>query len=446
MDTVGPFPECTATGYRFFSLFVDEVSGYTVLFGNKAKCAFETATALLNLSGWFGIPDSFHSDGGAEFDSDVVHQFSTLCCVRHTLSIARAPNTNGLAERNVQLSKRVLRHLTSSLADFHYWSYLLPLVQRAVNFLHRQDLGCCPQQFVFGLASNQDAFVIPCAPASVSQSLLADANRYHYAAGIMHAALRFQETILMKILELRELQLEAAAASQPASSSTLEVGDLVSIPWRDNSPPTPLHPRMCGPYVVTALDRSANTIQLQHQCSPPPPDQLAQTSWSIRAGVFILSDLQGLPLADPTSCGLAGSTVIPQPIDCILSCSLLAHPLPVADCPAHVRNHSFLVRWLGKPQASASAVSYDVVKHTIACDRFCAANSFLVGHISVLHSPATFDPHVRPCNERPAHPPVPSHELQLSSSLVAPISSPCSESTPMDSLSSSHEPHCPDRF
>lgn len=415
MDTVGPFPECSATGFRFFSLFVDEVSGFSMLLGNKAKCAFETAVSLLHLSGLFGLPDSFHSDGGSDFDSDVVHQFSALCCVRHTLSIARAPHTNGLAERHVQLSKRVLRHLTTTLADFHYWGFLLPLVQRAVNFLHRQDIGCCPQQFVFGLSANLDAFVVPCAPAPVSPSLIADANQHHYSAGLMHAALRFQERLLQRVLELRERQFEAAASAQPASLTALSVGDLVLIPWRDNSPPSAFHPKMCGPYVVTALDPAANTVQLEHNCSPAPVNQPAQTSWSLRSGVFILSDFHGLPEADPSAGGLMLDSPLPQPIDCILSCSLLPRPLPTPDVPAHVRNHLFLVRWLNRPQAAASSVSYDVIKHTVACDRFCAANPFLVGHVSVLSPPPLFDPHARPLSERPSHPR--SHRLSSLSHL-----------------------------
>jgi hypothetical protein len=411
VDTVGPFPECSGTGFNYFSLFVDEVTGFILLFGNKAKCAFETAAALIQLTGLFGLPDSFHTDGGSEFDSDVLHQFSVLCCVRHTMSIARAPNTNGLAERNVQQAKRALRHLTLSLADFSYWGFLLPIVQRATNFLHRQHLGCCPQQLVFGLSANLDSFVIPCTAAPVTKSLVVDANTHHYAAGIMHAALRFQERTLLRVAELREKQFDAAASCLPAVSGSLQVGDLVLIPWRDDTPPSALHPRMCGPYVVTSLNFNMNTVQLEHSSSPTPPNQLAKTSWSLRAGLHILSDLACPSIDDPASQGLAADSVLPQPIDCILSCSLLSTPLPCFENPSHVSNHLFLVRWLNRPQSSASSVRYDVVKHTVACDRFCLANPFLTGHVSTLHAPASFDPHARPLSERPSHAPVSSAEL-----------------------------------
>jgi hypothetical protein len=412
VDTVGPFPECSGTGFKFFSLFVDEVSGYVLIYGNKAKCAFETAAALIQLTGLFGLPNSFHSDGGSEFDSDVLHQFSALCCVRHTLSIARAPNTNGLAERNVQQAKRVLRHLTSTLADFAYWGFLLPIVQRATNFLHRQHLGCCPQQLVFGLYANTDAFVIPCVAAPVTTSLIVDANQHHYSAGIMHAALRFQERILLRFAELRERLFDAAVSALPAVSGSLQVGDLVLIPWRDNSPPSSLHPRMCGPYVVTALDARANTIQVEHSCVPPPANQLARTSWTIQSGVFILSDLDCPAAEDPASCGLAADSPFPQPIDCILSCTLRDQPLPVASNPSHVSNHIFLVRWLNRPQSAASLVDYTVVKHTAACDRFCIANPTLSGHKSALRLPDFFDPHAQAPSARPSHPPIASAELR----------------------------------
>jgi transposase InsO family protein len=140
IDTAGPFSDCSATSFLYLTLFIDEVSGFTLLYGARTKCALEVAVSLLHFSGLFGLPDSFHSDGGREFDSDIFNQFCTLCSVRHNLSIARAPNSNGIAERQVQLVKRVLRQLCSTLANFSSWGLLIPLAQRAVNFLHRQDL------------------------------------------------------------------------------------------------------------------------------------------------------------------------------------------------------------------------------------------------------------------------------------------------------------------
>jgi len=414
LDTVGPYPECSATAFKFISLFVDEVTGYTLLFGAKTKCALELAVSLIHLCGLFGLPDSFHTDGGSEFDTDVLHQFSALCSVRHNTSIARAPSTNGLAERQVQLAKRMLRQMSPVIGGASYWGLLIPLVQRAVNFLHRQDLGCCPQQFVFGLNANSDAFVIPCTPSPVSENANAEANDFHPAAGIMHAALRFQERTLQRVLEHRERQLESAISSRPAvPASTVFVGNLVLIPWRDNLPPTPLHARMCGPYTVTSVDDRTNTITLHHIADPPPVGQLLHTSWSLRAGVFPISDFDGLPIEDPSASHLVLSDTLPKPIDCILSCTLVQGPLPVPDTPAHARNHRFLVRWLGRPQSEASHVSYDDIKHSLACDRFCAANAFLLGHVSILRPPATFDPHVRPLPERPAQPPVPIAEAYL---------------------------------
>jgi hypothetical protein len=414
VDTIGPFPECSATGFRFISLFIDEMTGYTLLFGAKTKCALKLAVALLSLTGLFGLPDSIHSDGGSEFDTDVLHQFSVLCSVCHNLSTARAPNTNGLAERQAQLSKRMLRQMHPIIGTATYWGLLIPLVQRATNFLHRGDMGCCPQQFVFGLAANMDAFVIPCSPATVSDEEMAAANSYHPSAGLMHTALRYQERILQTVLEFRERHFEAAQRSSPAANvDSLSVGDLVLIPWRDITPPTALHPRMCGPYVITNVNPAANTIALEHISNPPPQHQLRHTSWSCKAGVHLLSDFQQLPLEDPSSSGLAVDRPFPQPIDCILSCSLLDLPLPQPDAPAHVSNHRFLVRWLGKPQAEASYVSYDTVKHTVACDRFCSANPSLLGHASILRPPSSFEPQARPAAEHSSAPLVATSEAHL---------------------------------
>ncbi len=155
--------------------------------------------ALLELSSFFGVPDSVHSDGGSEFDSDVVHQFCALSSTHHNLSIARHPAFNGIAEQNMREAKRVLRLLSIDLGRFDSCAPLLPITQRALNSRFRRGIGCSPQEFVFGNLLADDASILPCQPSVVDASALADVASYHLSANYMHRALRFQEATLHRL-------------------------------------------------------------------------------------------------------------------------------------------------------------------------------------------------------------------------------------------------------
>jgi hypothetical protein len=407
LDLSGSYPACITRGHQFVILFVDEISGFCFLRSSLTTCALEVAMALLELSSFFGVPDSVHSDGGSEFDSDVVHQFCVLSSTHHNLSIARHPASNGIAERNMSEAKRVLRLLSLDLGRFDSWAPLLPITQRALNSRFRSSIGCSPQEFVFGNLLADDASVLPCQPSVVDASALADVTAYHLSSNFMHRALRFQEATLHRLSVLSDTEQQLALRDNSSQSQTLVLGDLVLIPWRDNTPPSSLHPKLCGPYIVESVAEARNTISLVHSCNPPPNGQLYKTTWSLSANVYRY-------VANSLDASIAAVSALGQPlpraVDCILSCQLSPLPLPLPNIPSDVINHRFLVRWLNSPATTASFCSYSDIMNTIACDNFCASHPSLTGHKSVL-LPIAFDAHARPQTERPAHPPVALSEL-----------------------------------
>jgi hypothetical protein len=237
----------------------------------------------------------------------------------------------------------------------------------------------------------------------------------------MHRALRFQESTLQRLRDLHESDIAEAisANSSPksANSQPLLVGDLVLIPWRDNSPPSSLHPKLCGPYIVESISPLQNTIGLVHSCTPPPKGQLARSSWTLTANDFRYNAPVDSPRLASTS---ALGQHLPRAIDCIVSCELLPLPLPIPSEPSHVANHRFLVRWLNSSQVDSSYASYDTVKLSLACDTFCQSHPVLTGHASVLQQRA-FDPRARPPSERPSHAAVSLSELPLSGDPLTPV-------------------------
>jgi hypothetical protein len=377
--------------------------------------------SLLELSSLFGVPDSIHSDGGSEFDSDIVSQFCALSSVRHNLSIARAPNSNGVAERHMREAKRVLRMLSLDFGRFDAWSPLLPITQRALNSRYKDSIGCSPQEFVFGSLLSDDAAVIPCEPVLVHDAAIADTNAFHISANFMHRALRFQESTLQRLANVQQSTVDSAlSANSKISSSSktpLLLGELVLIPWRDNAPPTSLHPKLCGPYIVEAISPRHNSMELVHTCNPPQKGQLSRTSWTLSADVFRYdAHLESEQFSTTSALGQP----LPRAVDCIVSCELLPHPLPLPTTPSHVINHRFLVRWLNLSQLHSSYVSYDDVKATFACDSFCASHPTLTGHSSVLKH-LDFDPRARPPSERPSHAAVSLSELSLPGDPMTPV-------------------------
>jgi hypothetical protein len=319
-------------------------------------------------------------------------------------------------------AKRVLRMLSIDFGRFASWSPLLPITQRALNSRYKDSIGCSPQEFVFGSLLSDDAAVIPCEPALVHEAAIADTNSFHISANFMHRALRFQESTLQRLTTVRQTDINSAMSSNGKLSSSLSakpliLGELVLIPWRDNAPPSSLHPKLCGPYIVEALSRQNNTINLVHTCNPPPIGQLSRTSWTLAANVFRYDADLDSGLFSTTS---ALGQPLPRAVDCIVSCELLPHPLPLPTTPSHVFNHRFLVRWLNSSQLDSSYVAYADIQSTFACDSFCASHPTLTGHSSVLKV-IDFDPRARPPSERPSHAAVSLSELPLSGDPLTPV-------------------------
>ena len=61
-----------------------------------------------------GAPEEFSSDGGLQFTSSIFQQFFIECSVKHHLSSAEYPQSNGRAELGVKAAKRILYNNISS--------------------------------------------------------------------------------------------------------------------------------------------------------------------------------------------------------------------------------------------------------------------------------------------------------------------------------------------
>ena len=407
VDLTGGLPVCLSCDYRFIAVFVEHTSGFVYLKGLRQRTCLEITQGLIEIVGLFGLMRSLHSDGAREFIAETLTTFMKLSGIRHVVSHAHAPNANGIAERHIGLAKHALQMFMVDTSRFESWGPFLPFVQHALNDMHKSTIGTSSQSLVFGNRLNHP-FIIPTAAAKISNLVLQDINHYDTVANYIHAAMAIQEALLSTAETLRDAQMNTAEARMPvASEKCLKPGTEVYIPWQNiqqqNSPPSGLHPKFRGPYIVVAVGPDRNSVSLKHQHQPPPASQMSEVTWSLHAGIF-LADTMGIPasILDRTSAMTAIGTAngfSHRAIDCILAHRDIT-PFPLPNEPKHVKNFTYSVRWLEPPGDVTAQNTYESIQYSLAFDLFCRSAQ-LSGHTSTLF-PFTLDTRARRPADKPA--------------------------------------------
>ena len=97
---------------RHFLIVGDRLSGWSDVFGTPAGTAVTGANALVRLLqsylATFGVPEEISSDGGPEFTAFVTQDFMRKWDIKHRISSAYFPLSNGHAEVAVKAAKRLL--------------------------------------------------------------------------------------------------------------------------------------------------------------------------------------------------------------------------------------------------------------------------------------------------------------------------------------------------
>ena len=415
VDQTGNMGCCAFTGFMKLIVFVCETTQFCALYGSRHGTALETAIALIHLMGWTDLAESLHTDGGPEYDNYIWHQVQQITGLKHTLSVASAPSTNGIAERNVANAKRFVRSLTVDMGRHNAWGLLLPLAQKGLNDLRREDLQwLSPNEIVFGALHDHSSFVIPTFYSrALNESDLADANTYTISANFAHRAMWFQQMVVNSFHDLQARSFDAASRTNPSAFSDLVPGQGVLIDWPRDQPPHPTLPAKQGPYRV--VDSRRNFVVLQHFSFPPPQDQSYIVHWSKHAHVYrYIDDEAPQRSASDPSASQAPSGPPSRNIDCVLSHQ--PKPNTASTGKRHVSNQQYKCRLYGT-QLSARGHSelirlfnYDEICHTFAFDSYVQAHRDLVGHTPVAHMPANWSPHAAQPTDRPSHPPLPPHE------------------------------------
>jgi transposase InsO family protein len=91
------------------------------------------------------------TDRGTHLSNTFLHAVLHHLSIRHFLSTAYHPQTDGQTERTNRTLEAMLRHYISPLQ--HDWHMHLPDVQFAINSSHNSSTGSTPFFLVFGQAS-----------------------------------------------------------------------------------------------------------------------------------------------------------------------------------------------------------------------------------------------------------------------------------------------------
>ena len=137
---------------RHFLIVGDRLSGWSDVFDTPAGTTVTGANALVRLLrsylATFGVPKEISSDGGPEFTAFVTQDFMRKWDIKHCVSSAYFPQSNGRAKVAVKAAKRFLMSNISSNGDLNNDSFLRALLQ--LRNSPDPDCDLSPVEIVFG--------------------------------------------------------------------------------------------------------------------------------------------------------------------------------------------------------------------------------------------------------------------------------------------------------
>ena len=96
----------------------------------------------------YGVPETITTDRGSQFTSRIWNQLLQTWGIKHNLTTAYHPQSNGLVERLHRRLKESLITLCNDEREKWYWK--LPMTLLALRTTVKPDIGACPSDLVYG--------------------------------------------------------------------------------------------------------------------------------------------------------------------------------------------------------------------------------------------------------------------------------------------------------
>ena len=146
VDLVGPLP-ASREGFTHMFTIVDRTTRWPEAILLKNTTAADCAAALT--SGWiarFGVPSIITSDRGVQFTSQIWQILCKTLRIKHVVTTAYHPQSNGLVER----FHRQLKNVLKSRACGVDWADHLPWVMLGIRAAPKEDSAVSAAEMVFG--------------------------------------------------------------------------------------------------------------------------------------------------------------------------------------------------------------------------------------------------------------------------------------------------------
>ena len=104
LDHIGSLTK-DARGNEYILVIIDAFSRWVELFPTKSTTEIETASAILNHIGRFGILEVIHTDQGPAFHNELITELTRLCGMEHSV-LKRGERYRGACQsRSVKTSE-----------------------------------------------------------------------------------------------------------------------------------------------------------------------------------------------------------------------------------------------------------------------------------------------------------------------------------------------------
>lgn len=142
LDYMGPLPE-TARGNRHILVMMDHFTKWCEAFATSDQKAVTVAKILVEkVFSRFGSPVVLHSDQGANFESNLMHELCDVMGITKTRTTAYHPRCDGQVERQ----NRTLQDMLAAFSAKHGsdWDLWLDSVVLAYNTSRQESLQLSP--------------------------------------------------------------------------------------------------------------------------------------------------------------------------------------------------------------------------------------------------------------------------------------------------------------
>ncbi|KAJ1601244.1 hypothetical protein NDA14_000540 [Ustilago hordei] len=240
IEGLPPSKKYDSKTYDSILVIVDRLTKFAILAPtNKTVTAKQTAVLLYgHMVRLFGYPDHMVSDRGRQFISGAWKAFAEQMGVKHSLSTAYHPQTDGQTERVNQVIEQYLR--MSCNYEQNDWANLLDTAAFVYNNTVHNSIGVSPFFACYGWN--------PKAHPDIPQRLgVNDPGRFEYLMDGKERCKYLQE-------QIREAQRRSVDQyNRKHKDIEFKVGDMVYINrrnWKTRRPTPKLDTRFAGPYPV----------------------------------------------------------------------------------------------------------------------------------------------------------------------------------------------------